>query len=53
MNEKYFRLWRLFMEQLATKALADDHKTCNADRDTLLQVLVDMAKLEGEVTLEE
>lgn len=53
MNEKYYRLWRLFMEKLAAKtAEASDYES-HSEKDVLLQVLIDMARLEGEVALEE
>ena len=50
MNEKYFRLWVLFKEQTAHRAI---EAGSTENKEHYDRVLEDMALLEAEVMLEE
>ena len=50
MNEKYFRLWTLFREQTAHRAIESG---TTENKEHYDRVLEDMALLEAEVILED
>lgn len=51
MNETYFHLWRLFLEQLAVR-IQSGNDSYNSTQKVLQQVLTDAVRLEAEVMLE-
>lgn len=51
MDDRYFRLWRLFQERIAKSAEKEDEY--GSLKTARYETLALMAKLEAEVTLEE